>query len=129
MDEMNEFNSISETDDRRDTIKQKLRQYYDGRIVRKDLTKSIREGANVPVYVLEKITKAYNLPYDYVIHTVGPIWNGGKQNEEELLANCYYNSMMYLFMKLNDETEIVYVVRIMYGGRNVHKQLSQTEDV
>ena len=49
MDEMNEFNSISETDDRRDTIKQKLRQYYDGRIVRKDLTKSIREGANVPV--------------------------------------------------------------------------------
>ena len=36
----------SETDDRREIIKQKLRQYYDGRIVRKDLTKSIREGAN-----------------------------------------------------------------------------------
>lgn len=35
----------SETDDRREIIKQKLRQYYDGRIVRKDLTKSIREGA------------------------------------------------------------------------------------
>lgn len=99
MDEMNEFNSISETDDRRDTIKQKLRQYYDGRIVRKDLTKSIREGANVPVYVLEKITKVYNLPYDYVIHTVGPIWNGGKQNEEELLANCYYNSMKLAYDK------------------------------
>ena len=99
MDEMNEFNSISETDDRRDTIKQKLRQYYDGRIVRKDLTKSIREGANVPVYVLEKITKAYNLLYDYVIHTVGPIWNGGKQNEEELLANCYYNSMKLAYDK------------------------------
>lgn len=99
MDEMNEFNSISETDDRRDTIKQKLRQYYDGRIVSKDLTKSIREGANVPVYVLEKITKAYNLPYDYVIHTVGPIWNGGKQNEEELLANCYYNSMKLAYDK------------------------------
>ena len=44
--------SMSETDDRREEIKQKLRQYYDGRIVRKDLTKSIKEGANVPVYVL-----------------------------------------------------------------------------
>ena len=42
----------NETEDKREEIKQKLRQYYDGRIVRKDLTKSIREGANVPVYVL-----------------------------------------------------------------------------
>lgn len=41
-----------------------------------------------------KTTKAYNLPCDYVIHTVGPVWNGGEKNEAELLANCYYNSMM-----------------------------------
>ena len=34
-----------------------------------------------------------------------------------------------VFYKTYDETEIVYVVRIMYGGRDVHKQLSQTEDV
>lgn len=40
-----------------------------------------------------KITKAYNLPCDFVIHTVGPVWNGGKNSEEELLANCYYNSL------------------------------------
>lgn len=40
-----------------------------------------------------KITKGYNLPCDYVIHTVGPVWNGGGKNEAELLGQCYYNSM------------------------------------
>ncbi|MCD8045228.1 MAG: O-acetyl-ADP-ribose deacetylase [Clostridiales bacterium] len=36
-----------------------------------------------------KITMGYQLPSKYVIHTVGPVWNGGDQNEEELLASCY----------------------------------------
>lgn len=40
-----------------------------------------------------KITGAYKLPCQYVIHTVGPIWNGGGHHEAELLANCYRNSL------------------------------------
>ncbi len=42
-----------------ETIKEKLRQNFDGRIVRKDLTKKIKEGANVPVYVLEFLLGQY----------------------------------------------------------------------
>lgn len=40
-----------------------------------------------------RITGAYNLPCEYVIHTVGPIWHGGKDGEPEILASCYYNSL------------------------------------
>jgi len=40
-----------------------------------------------------KITKGYNLPAKFVIHTVGPVWNGGNHNEDDLLANCYRNSL------------------------------------
>lgn len=50
-----------------------------------------------------KITKGYNLPANFVIHTVGPVWNGGKRNEDKLLANCYKNSLA-LAMKHNIET-------------------------
>lgn len=40
-----------------------------------------------------RLTKAYRLPARYVIHTVGPVWQGGKQGEAELLAACYRSSM------------------------------------
>lgn len=40
-----------------------------------------------------KITKGYGLPSRYVIHTVGPVWHGGKHHEPELLASCYRNSL------------------------------------
>jgi len=46
-------------EDTRERIKGKLRQYFDGKIVRKDLTKKIKEGANVPVYVLEFLLGQY----------------------------------------------------------------------
>lgn len=50
---------MQQTDDRNAEIDRKLRQFFDGRIVRKDLTKKIKEGANVPVYVLEFLLGQY----------------------------------------------------------------------
>jgi O-acetyl-ADP-ribose deacetylase (regulator of RNase III) len=40
-----------------------------------------------------KISPGFNLQAKYIIHTVGPVWNGGKNNEDKLLASCYNNSL------------------------------------
>lgn len=40
-----------------------------------------------------KITKGYNLPANFVIHTVGPVWRGGNSNERELLKSCYTTAL------------------------------------
>jgi len=53
-----------------------------------------------------KITNGYKLPARYVIHTVGPVWRGGKFNEAELLKNCYKNSLQ--LAQLNDCKSIAF---------------------
>jgi len=40
-----------------------------------------------------KLTRGYKLPTRYVIHTVGPVWTGGKAGERQTLTNCYRNSL------------------------------------
>lgn len=69
--------------DKRDEIKNKLRQCFDGKIVRKDLTKKIKEGANVPVYVLEFLLGQYcSSDDDSVIEL-------GIQNVKKILADNF----------------------------------------
>lgn len=48
-----------------------------------------------------KISGGHQLPAKFVIHTVGPVWHGGKSSEEELLRSCYVNSL-----KLAEENDI-----------------------
>ena len=67
----------------REIIKEKLRQNFDGKIVRKDLTKKIKEGANVPVYVLEFLLGQYCSSDDE------EIIERGIENVKKILADNY----------------------------------------
>ena len=60
-------------------------------------------------------TTAGNLPADYVIHTVGPVWHGGSQNEEELLAGCYTNSLRAAVKKRCESVAFPAVSTGVYG--------------
>ena len=68
---------------RRDKIRSKLREHFDGKIVRKDLTKKIKEGANVPVYVLEFLLGQYCSSDDE------EILQSGMESVKQILANNY----------------------------------------
>lgn len=71
------------TESSRDIIKRKLREHFDGKIVRKDLTKKIKEGANVPVYVLEFLLGQYCSSDDE------EIVEGGIQKVKRILADNF----------------------------------------
>lgn len=75
--------SNTEYEDKREEIKNKLRESFDGKIVRKDLTKKIKEGANVPVYVLEFLLGQYCSSDDE------PIIEQGVQNVKRILADNF----------------------------------------
>ena len=80
---MDEQMKTGETGDKNAVIDQKLRQFFDGKIVRKDLTKKIKEGANVPVYVLEFLLGQYCSSDDpEVIET-------GVENVKRILVDNY----------------------------------------
>ena len=67
---MDDNKEVLETADDNMMLNNKLRQFFDGKIVRKDLTKKIKEGANVPVYVLEFLLGQYcSTDDDEVIET------------------------------------------------------------
>lgn len=74
---------FAEGESTREEIKNKLRQNFDGKIVRKDLTKKIKEGANVPVYVLEFLLGQYCSSDDETVI------DKGVQNVKRILADNF----------------------------------------
>jgi len=67
------------------------------------------------------ITTAGNLPAKYVIHTVGPVWHGGNDGEEQLLRNCYRNC---LTLALGNNAETIAFPNISTGVYRFPKQLA-----
>ncbi|MFZ5948967.1 MAG: O-acetyl-ADP-ribose deacetylase [Stygiobacter sp.] len=70
-----------------------------GKIIHEECMKIVEKQGGCPTGEAV-FTSAGNLPAKYVIHTVGPIWRGGKNYEDVLLKNCYINSLK-LAEKLN----------------------------
>ncbi len=68
-----------------------------------------------------KLTKGYNLPAKYVIHTVGPVWHGGRNGEKELLRNAYLNSLQ---VALGNNIRTVAFPNISTGVYHFPKELA-----
>ena len=118
---MEEWKLGNETDDANMVIDQKLRQYFDGRIVRKDLTKSIKEGANVPVYVLEFLLGQYCSSDDDEV-----IEKEGIENDPILLLNFSCHTLRHTFATRLCESGInVKVIQDVLG----HADISTTMDI
>lgn len=89
---MDDFETSAST---REIIKDKLRQNFDGKIVRKDLTKKIKEGANVPTYVLEFLLGQYCSSDD------DEIIQKGVENVKRILADNYVRPIDYNWDELH----------------------------
>ena len=102
---------FAETDDARAVIKSKLRQQFDGKIVRKDLTKKIKEGANVPVYVLEFLLGQYCSSDD------PEVIEEGVNNVKHILADN--------FVRPDEAQKILSILQAagqLYGDRQDHRK-------
>jgi ATP-dependent Lon protease len=97
----------------REVIKTKLRQTFDGKIVRKDLTKKIKEGANVPVYVLEFLLG------QYCCSDEDEIIEKGVQNVKRILADNFVRP---------DEAQKI-LAKLRSNGNNVFKTSSRKRNL
>ena len=68
-----------------------------------------------------KITKGYNLKAKYVIHTVGPVWRGGDEEEENLLASCYKTCLQ---IAVNNEIKSIAFPNVSTGVYGFPKKLA-----
>ena len=100
--------SESNASGNREELNKKLRQTFDGKIVRKDLTKHIKEGANVPIYVLEYLLGQYcNSDDEAIIER-------GVETVKSILANNYVRP---------DEAQAFHIKkeRLSHGHRSDHR--------